>query len=78
MFKPRPYDPNWKDNRTQAQKASAMRNFRIFQLRGLHAQVGLLTGKRREAARRLVDQELRAMGAETEAARAAAREAMYQ
>lgn len=78
MFKPRPYDPDRKDNRTQAQKASAKRNFRIFQLRGLHAQVNLLTGKRREAARKLVDQELQAMGAETEAARSAAREAKYQ
>lgn len=65
MFKPRPYDPDRKDTRTPAQKAAQMRNFRVFQLRGLHAQVRLLTGKRRERAMALVDQELKAMGALT-------------
>ncbi|QUT04019.1 hypothetical protein KFK14_12770 [Sphingobium phenoxybenzoativorans] len=63
MFKTRPYDPSRKDTRTPAQKAANERNFRIFQLRGLHAQVGLLTGRRREQARDLVDRELKAMGA---------------
>lgn len=64
-FRPRPYDPDRKDSRTPAQKAATERNFRIFQLHGLHAQVRLLTGKRRERAQQLVDDELRAMGART-------------
>ena len=66
MFKPRPYDPDRKDTRTPAQKAASNRNFRIFQLRGLHAQMFLLTGKRRDAAQKLVDQELVVMGAATQ------------
>ena len=73
MFKPRPYDPDRPDNRTPAQKAAAMRNFRVFQLRGLHAQVRLLTGKRRERAMALVDDELKAMGALGMAEHAASR-----
>lgn len=72
-FRTRPYDPTRPDTRTPAQKAAAIRNFRVFQLRGLHAQVGLLTGKRRERARTLVDQELKAMGALTMADHATAR-----
>ena len=56
-----------------AQKAATYRNFRIFRLRGLHAQAGLLTGWRLKAMRWLIDRELSAMGAETEAKRAAAR-----
>lgn len=78
MFKPRPYDPNRKDGRTPAQKAASDRNFRIFLLPGLYAQVGLLTGKRREQARKLVDQELAAMGATPETQRIEARRAKYQ
>lgn len=73
MFKPRPYDPSRKDGRSQAAKEASDRNFRIFKLRGLYAQVGLLTGKRRERARKIVDEELKAMGAETEGARIEAR-----
>lgn len=73
MFKPRPYDPDRKDGRTPAQRAATMRNFRVFQLRGLHAQVCLLTGPRRELAQQLVDQELVAMGAMTMADQAADR-----
>lgn len=77
MFKPRPYDPDRKDNRTPAQKAASERNFRIFQLRGLSTQVRLLTGKRREKAMRLVDEELAAMGAKTEQQRRDERRAKF-
>ena len=77
MFKPRPYDPERPDKRTPAQIAANQRNFRIFQLRGLHAQMRLLTGKRRDQAWKLVDQELAAMGAETETKRIADRRAKY-
>ncbi len=69
-FRPRPYDPNRKDTRTPAQKAAQQRNFRIFQLRGLASFRFLLTGERRDALLRLVDQELRAIGAEPESVRA--------
>lgn len=76
-FRPRPYDPDREDNRTPSQKAASDRNFRIFKLRGLHAQCTLLTGRRREAAQRLVDQELAAIGAEPETKRQADRRAKY-
>jgi hypothetical protein len=69
QFRIRPYDPHRKDTRTPAQKAANTRNFRIFQLRGLASFRYLLTGKRRDALLRLVDQELRAIGAEPETAR---------
>lgn len=77
MFKPRPYDPDRADNRSPAQKAAGERNFRIFMLRGLHAQMRLLTGRRRELARKLVDEELAALGAETQARRLEHRRAKY-
>jgi hypothetical protein len=70
-FQPRPYDPNRKDTRTPAQKAANQRNFRIFQLRGLASFRFLLTGARRDALLRLVDQELRTIGAEPETVRLA-------
>lgn len=78
MFKPRPYDPYREDHRTPAQKAASDRNFRIFKLRGLHAQMSLLTGKRREQAQKLVDQELAAMGAQSETERQAERRAKWE
>lgn len=65
MFKPRPYDPDRASKQTPAQQAATIRNFNIFKLHGLHAQMGMLTGARRELARMLVDQELQAMGAAT-------------
>jgi hypothetical protein len=65
MFKPRPYDPDREDKRTPAQKDAAIRNFRIFKLHGLHSQMRMLTGPRRDLALALVDQELLAMGART-------------
>lgn len=65
MFKPRPYDPDRASKQTSAQRAATIRNFNIFKLHGLHAQMGMLTGPRRELARMLVDQELQAMGADT-------------
>lgn len=65
MFKPRPYDPDRVSKQTPAQQAAAIRNFNVFKLHGLHAQMGMLTGPRRDLARTLVDQELQAMGADT-------------
>ncbi|MDF0543370.1 hypothetical protein PX699_13510 [Sphingobium sp. H39-3-25] len=65
MFKPRPYDPLRKYNQTPAQQAATIRNFNVFKLHGLHAQMGMLTGPRRELARMLVDQELQTMGADS-------------
>lgn len=62
-FKSRPYDPDRPSKQTPAQQAATMRNFGIFKLRGLHAQMGMLTGPRRELAQMLVDQELIARGA---------------
>lgn len=66
MFKPRQYDPNRADTRTKAQIDASERNFRIFKLRGLHAQCFMLTGKRREQAQAIVDMELKAPGAESQ------------
>lgn len=65
-FKYRPYDPDREDKRTPAQKRAGDRNWLIFKLRGLDAQGRLLTGKRRERFRKLVDDELRALGAKTQ------------
>ena len=78
MFKPRTYDPDRENNRSPAQKAANDRNFRIFRLRGLHAQMWLLTGKRREQAKKLVDQELAAMRAESETKRQADSRAKWE
>ena len=69
MFKRRPYDPNKPDTRTPAQKAAGDRNFAIFKLRGLWSFSYLLTGKRRSVMQRLVDAELKALGAEPETVR---------
>lgn len=65
MFKPRPYDPERRSKQTPAQQAATERNFRLFRLHGLHSQMFLLTGPRRDLARMLVDQELTALGAMT-------------
>lgn len=65
MFKPRPYDPERESKQTPKQEAATRRNFRIFRLHGLHAQLGLLSGPRRDLARMLVDQELIALSALT-------------
>lgn len=73
QFRPRPYDPDRKDTRTPAQRAANDRNFRVFQLRGLASFRYMLTGQRRDALLRLVDQELKAIGAEPESAREARR-----
>lgn len=62
---------------TPAQEAARERSFRIFRLRGLWAQCLLLTGERREAAQAAVDDELAALGAETETARQAAHRARW-
>lgn len=65
MFKPQPYDPERSTKQTPKQEAATRRNFRIFRLHGLHAQLGLLSGPRRELARMLIDQELIALSALT-------------
>jgi hypothetical protein len=64
-FKQRPYDPDRRRKQSLAQRAATDRNFRIFRLHGLHAQLFLLTGPRRELAQLLIDQELTTMGALT-------------
>jgi hypothetical protein len=64
-FKMRPFDQACKGTRTSAQEKATARNFRIFRLRGLHAQVSMLSGPRRELAEALVDWELIEMGAKT-------------
>lgn len=69
------YTPGKADKRTDAQKAAHHRSFQIFQLRGLYALTGRLTGVRRDAARLLIDQELAMWGAETEGSREAVRAA---
>lgn len=76
-FKPRKYDPDRPDKRTAAQKAAHARNYRIFRLRGLHGFACMLTGTRRERMEKLVDAELKALGAEPESARQAARRARW-
>lgn len=78
MFKPRPYDPDRWRSRTPAQQKAIMRNFHILRLRGFYAQTLLLTGKRRERAQRIIDQELQAMGAEPETLRQARRRREYE
>lgn len=77
MFKQRPYDRDGEGTRSDAAKAARIRNFRIFRLRGIHSQLGVLTGKRRERAMKIIDEELKAMGAETESARKAERDREY-
>ena len=69
------YTPGKEDKRTDAQKVAHHRSFQIFQLRGLYALTGRLTGVRRDAVRLLIDQELAMWGAETEGAREAVRAA---
>lgn len=55
--------------RTEAQHAATMRNWGIRQLRALYAQCHMLAAPRRDAAWAIIDEELAARGAETEAAR---------
>lgn len=76
-FKPRDRRAKPRQPRTPAQEAATERAFRIFRLRGLYAQVSLLTGERRAAAERLVDEELTALGATPQAAHDAERWAKW-
>lgn len=69
MLRLRPYQERDRSGRTAAQRAATNRNFRIFRLRGLHAQLWMLTGWRRKVAQWLVDRELALIGAETEGRR---------
>lgn len=71
MFRPRPYDPDRKDKRTDAQKAASRRNFGIFQLRGLWALAGMLREPYRSTVRVLIDADLIARGAAGESERQA-------
>lgn len=78
MLTVRPYEPGMEYSPgTAAQKAARERNFRIFRLRGLHAQVGLLTGWRLKAARWIIDRELNGLGADAETKRQADRRAKW-
>jgi hypothetical protein len=77
-FQPRPYDPNREDTRSKAQKAAGERNFRIFKLRGLYYHALNLTGQRRGQMQRLVDAELKAIGAEPEGQRRETRLKRYE
>lgn len=75
-FKPRrvvPGQPWPVDNRTDAQKAAQMRNFGIFQLRGLWALAGMLREPWRHLVRSLIDEDIRARGAEPQTIREARR-----
>ena len=45
------------------------RNWRIRRLRGIYAQVSMLTGLRREAAQQAIDEELALLGAEPQGLR---------
>jgi hypothetical protein len=54
---------------TAKQSAARDRNWRIFKLRGLWWNVGMLTGKRLTAARRAIDAELEHLGAESSSQR---------
>jgi len=51
---------------TEAQKKSRQRSWKIFRLRGLHAQAHMLTEPWRIIALRAIDMELLSMGAEAE------------
>ena len=76
-FRPRRVDPGqpWpKDKRTDAQKAASQRNFGIFQLRGLWALAGMLREPWRHLVRDLIDEDIRARGAEPELVRSARRQ----
>jgi hypothetical protein len=54
---------------TQAQVLARNRNWRIRNLRSLHAMARQLTGSRREVAQIAIDEELTLLGAEATAAR---------
>lgn len=77
MLKLRPYTDHREASGTAKQNATRDRNWRIFKLRGLYAQVSMLTGERKTVARALVDQELALLGAETETKRDADRRAKW-
>lgn len=65
-FRPRPYDPDREDKRTDAQKRATDRNFMIFKLRGLWSQAGMLMEPYRTAARVAIDADLQERGALTQ------------
>lgn len=72
-FKPRQFVPGqpWpEDKRTQAQKDAQQRNFAIFQLRGLWSLAGMLREPWRHLVRDLIDEDIRARGAEPQKVRA--------
>lgn len=61
-FRPRAYDPDRPDTRTDAQRAATDRNFMVFKLRGLWAQAGMLSEPYRTGARASIDADLIARG----------------
>lgn len=67
MFKPR--NKGAGKPPTEAQRKAINRNLTIFRLRGLYFHAWLLTGKRRDRMKALIDAELVAMGAESQTVR---------
>lgn len=65
MLRPHKANPGKAGKSSPAQAAARERNFRIFKLRGLHAQMRMLTGEHLTEARACVDLELIALGAKT-------------
>lgn len=70
VFKVKPYDQP-RQEQTPAQVAATRRNFKVFNLRGLHALCYHLTGVRRTIAHMLIDAELARLGADGMEAHAA-------
>jgi hypothetical protein len=56
-----------------AQRTARARNHIIWRLRGAWANVGPVSGERRDRIRAIIDEELAELGVETEASRAAKR-----
>lgn len=68
-----------RDGRPSAkQRAARERNWRVFKLRGLQSQLGLLTGPRRVLASALIDRELEAIGAKPRAQHEAEQRAEFE
>lgn len=69
MLKGWAYTPGKPDKRSPAQKAAHTRSFQIFQLRGLWNLCHRVSEPRRSLIQQLIDEDIRALGAEPEADR---------
>lgn len=78
MFKRRPYDPARIDKRTPAQRAANDRSFQIFQLRGLWTLCHRVSEPRRSLIQQLIDEDIRALGAEPEGDRQRERRIQFE